>query len=172
MFQIHRLCKCSPCRSQASTPSQVGANHIILIQVMLCKSCLCLISITWKGELKQAANTDAGLNSLSTCAFFPLDANQLCLFRDADIFSGDKMHKCCDVVRESALWIWDFGWIVSNKKPELEIRVVIQNVVMLQTKCGCVTICCQASTSVSPLCLWSISRDLPIIPKVSNALIV
>lgn len=125
MLQIHRLRKCPPRRTQASTPRQVCANHIILIQIVLCKSRLCLVSITGKGELQQAASAHAGLNSPTACAFLPLEANQLCLLRDADIFSGDEMNKCCDVVWEAALRIWDFGWIVSNEKPELEVGVVV-----------------------------------------------
>lgn len=112
---------------------------------MLSKSRLCLVSIAGKGELQQAARAYAGLNSPTACAFLPLDANHLRLLRDADIFSGDEMHQCCDVVWEAALWIWDFGWIVGNEKPKLEVRVVVQNVVVLQTKCGCVTKCCQTS---------------------------
>ena len=141
-LKIHVLAKRFPGCPQTPRPREIGTHPVILFQVVLRKSRRRAISIAGVCQVEHTSSAETTFNLPPARAPLALDADHLRLLGDADLISGDQMNKDSDAAWEVSLGIRDGGRVVGNEKPKFEFWVVVEDMVMLQTKGCSIAICC------------------------------
>jgi hypothetical protein len=144
-LQVRINTKDLPRRPDAPAPRQLSTHTIVLLHIVLRKPGLGVVSVARVRELQLAPRAHAALDPLPLGASLALDADHLGLLDDANLGTGGEVHENADAAGEAALGVWDGGWVVGDQETELEFRVVVQDVIVLEACSRGIVVCCTES---------------------------
>lgn len=139
-LQVRASTKRSSCCSQAPTPGELSAYSVIFFHIVLGKARLCIVCIARECKLEFSSRPEAFLDLLRRRTPLALDAYHLTLLDDPDLLPCWQMCKSNDTVWKSTFRIGNRCRVVGNQQAELELGVVVQDMVVLQTCCRSVAV--------------------------------
>lgn len=102
-----------PRNGQAPTPCQLGADLLILVEIMFCKAGLCAIRVARIGKLVDLASANSWVKSALHHTAFALDTDHLTVLDDTYLVASE-VHQDADAGGKFALRVWDASGIVGD----------------------------------------------------------